>query len=47
MKLPFDENISHKLPILLEDIFSGSVHVRNIGRLQAIRMFGNMLKITG
>ena len=31
MKLPFDENISHKLPILLEDIFSGSVHVRNVG----------------
>lgn len=31
MNLLFNENISHKLPILLEDIFPGSVHVRNVG----------------
>ena len=31
MKLLFDENLSHKLAILLEDIFPGSIHVRNVG----------------
>jgi len=31
MKLLFDENLSHKLPRLLEDIFPNSIHVRNVG----------------
>ena len=31
MKLLFDENLSHKLAILLLDIFPGSLHVRNVG----------------
>ena len=31
MKLLFDENLSHKLALLLADIFPHSVHVRDIG----------------
>ena len=31
MKLLFDENISPKLPRLLEDLFPGSAHVRDCG----------------
>jgi predicted nuclease of predicted toxin-antitoxin system len=31
MKLLFDENLSHKLVRLLEDIFPNSIHVRDIG----------------
>jgi predicted nuclease of predicted toxin-antitoxin system len=31
MKLLFDENLSHKLPGLLEDIFPASTHVREVG----------------
>lgn len=31
MKLLFDENLSHKLALLLADIFPNSVHVRDIG----------------
>jgi len=31
MKLLFDENLSPKLPHLLEDIFPGSAHVRDCG----------------
>ena len=34
MKLLFDENLSHKLVRLLDDLFPNSVHVRDIG-LQA------------
>ena len=30
MKLLFDENLSHKLPQLLEDLFPESIHVRNV-----------------
>ena len=31
MKLLFDENLSHKLVRLLTDLFSDSVHVRDVG----------------
>jgi hypothetical protein len=31
MKLLFDENLSHKLAQLLEDIFPNFVHVRHVG----------------
>ncbi len=31
MKLLFDENLSHKLPRRLADIFPSSLHVRDIG----------------
>jgi predicted nuclease of predicted toxin-antitoxin system len=31
VKLLFDENLSHKLPQLLFDIFPESIHVRDIG----------------
>jgi predicted nuclease of predicted toxin-antitoxin system len=31
MKLLFDENLSHKLVRLLEDLFPDSVHVRDVG----------------
>lgn len=31
MKLLFDENLSHKLARLLEDIFPNSIHVRDVG----------------
>ena len=31
MKLLFDENLSHKLVRLLEDLFPNSIHVRDIG----------------
>jgi len=31
MKLLFDENLSHKLVLLLDDLFPNSVHVREIG----------------
>lgn len=31
MKLLFDQNLSPRLPRLLEDIYAGSVHVREIG----------------
>jgi predicted nuclease of predicted toxin-antitoxin system len=31
MKLLFDENLSYKLPRLLEDLFPYSIHVRDVG----------------
>ena len=31
MKLLFDENLSHKLVQLLEDLFPNSIHVREVG----------------
>jgi predicted nuclease of predicted toxin-antitoxin system len=31
MKLLFDENLSHKLARLLEDLFPHSIHVRDVG----------------
>jgi len=31
MKLLFDENLSHKLVRLLEDLFPNSIHVRDVG----------------
>jgi len=31
MKLLFDENLSHKLTLLLEDLFPNSIHVRDVG----------------
>lgn len=31
MKLLFDENLSHKLAQLLEDLFPNSIHVRDVG----------------
>ena len=31
MKLPFDENLSHKLPGLVAASFPGSQHVRDLG----------------
>jgi predicted nuclease of predicted toxin-antitoxin system len=35
MKLLFDQNLSHRLPQILEDIFPNSVHVRNIDFVEA------------
>lgn len=31
MKLLFDQNLSHRLVALLDDVFPGSVHVRELG----------------
>lgn len=31
MKLLFDENLSHRLVQLLEDLFPNSIHVRDVG----------------
>ena len=31
MKLLFDENLSHKLPRLLAELFADSIHVRDVG----------------
>jgi predicted nuclease of predicted toxin-antitoxin system len=31
MKLLFDENLSHKLVLLLADLFPDSIHVREVG----------------
>jgi len=31
MKLLFDENLSHRLVRLLEDLFPNSIHVRDVG----------------
>lgn len=31
MKLPFDENVSHRLAEALADVFPGSSHVRSVG----------------
>ena len=31
MKLLFDENVSHRLPQTLADVFPGSSHVRSVG----------------
>ncbi len=31
MKLPFDQNLSHRLVTTLADIYPGSEHVRNVG----------------
>jgi hypothetical protein len=31
MKLLFDENLSHRLARLLEDLFPNSIHVRDVG----------------
>lgn len=33
--LLFDENLSHKLPAKLGDVFPGSAHVRHVGLLGA------------
>ena len=35
MKLLFDENVSSKLPSLLEDLYPGSAHIRDVGLLGA------------
>ena len=35
MKLLFDQNLSPRLPNQLEDIFPGSVHVREVGLIKA------------
>jgi predicted nuclease of predicted toxin-antitoxin system len=32
MRLLFDQNLSHRLLVALEDIFPGSVHVRFLGK---------------
>ena len=31
MKLLFDENLSHKLCNMLDDIFPSSIHIKNVG----------------
>ena len=36
MKLLFDENLSHKLPRRLADLFPDSLHVRDVGLKAAI-----------
>jgi len=33
--LLFDENLSHKLPAKLADVYPGSIHVRHVGLLGA------------
>ena len=35
MKLLFDQNLSPRLPNQLEDIFPGSLHVREVGLIKA------------
>ena len=35
MKLLFDQNLSSRLPNQLEDIFPGSVHIREVGLIKA------------
>ena len=35
MKLLFDQNLSPRLPVLLGDLYEGSVHVRDVGLLEA------------
>lgn len=35
MKLPFDQNLSPRLPKLLADLFTGSVHIREVGLREA------------
>lgn len=30
MKLLFDQNLSHRLPVRLEDLYPGSIHVRDV-----------------
>jgi len=35
MKLLFDQNLSPRLPQLLADLYQGSVHVREVGLLDA------------
>jgi len=35
VKLLFDENLSSKLPSLLEDMYPGSAHIRDVGLLGA------------
>lgn len=35
MKLLFDQNLSTRLPNQLEDIFPGSLHVREVGLIKA------------
>jgi predicted nuclease of predicted toxin-antitoxin system len=35
MKLLFDQNLSHRLVVALEDVFAGSQHVRAIGLAEA------------
>ena len=35
MKLLFDQNLSPRIPNQLEDIFPGSVHVREVGLIKA------------
>jgi predicted nuclease of predicted toxin-antitoxin system len=35
MKLLFDQNLSPRLPNILEDIFPNSIHVRHIGFVEA------------
>ena len=36
MKLLFDENLSPKLPLLLQDLFPNSLHVRDVGMKSTI-----------
>ena len=36
MKLLFDQNLSPRLPNQLEDIFPGSLHVREVGLIKAM-----------
>jgi hypothetical protein len=40
MKLLFDENLSHKLVLLLQDLFPASIHVRDVGLKAADDPFG-------
>jgi predicted nuclease of predicted toxin-antitoxin system len=35
MRLPYDQNLSHRLLPALEDIFPGSLHVRSVGLAEA------------
>ncbi len=35
MKLLFDQNLSHRLPHILRDIFPESIHIREIGFIEA------------
>jgi len=46
MKQLFDENLSHKLVRLLDDLFPNSIHVRDVGLKAAIRWCGNTQRTT-
>jgi predicted nuclease of predicted toxin-antitoxin system len=39
MRLPFDQNLSHRLLPALEDLFPGSLHVRFAGLAEVVEIW--------